>query len=174
MIGAMGAAALLLSIGLLCARRIDTAVWLCALQGVLAAMLLGEVSVALGIVAFALNGVALPVAIARMNSAAPLTLRGNALVSWAGATVLLLAAAAGMTKAGITGMVTVGTSVALLGLLLVAVRSHALAPVLGVLSSQNGLVLVAGAHPGVSLPAALAVAVPLVPGLVLTDIWLRR
>jgi hypothetical protein len=54
------------------------------------------------------------------------------------------------------------------------VRSHALAPVLGVLSSQNGLVLVAGAHPGVSLPAALAVAVPLVPGLVLTDIWLRR
>ena len=122
----------------------------------------------------ALNGVALPVAIARMNSAAPLTLRGNALVSWAGATVLLLAAVAGMTKVATGGMVAVGTSVALLGLLLVVVRSHALAPVLGLLSSQNGLVLVAGAHPGVSLPAALAVAVPLVPALVLVDHWLRR
>ena len=119
MIGATGAAALLLSIGLLCARRIDTAVWLCALQAVLAAMLLGEVSVALALLAFALNGVALPVAIARTNSAALLTLRGNALVSWAGATVLLLAAVAGMTKVGTGGMVAAGTSVALLGLLLV-------------------------------------------------------
>ena len=71
-------------------------------------------------------------------------------------------------------MAAVGVSVALLGLLLVVVRSHALAPALGLLSSQNGLVLVAGAHPHVSLPAALAVAVPLVPALVLADHWLRR
>jgi hypothetical protein len=174
MIGATGAAALLLSIGLLCSRRVDTAVWLCAVQAVLAAILLSELSVALVLLAFALSGVALPVAIARTNSAALLTLRGNALVSWAAATVLLLAAAAGMTKAGTGGMVAAGTSVALLGLLLVIARSHVLAPALGLLSSQNGLVLVAGAHPGVSLLAALAVALPLVPALVLVDHWLRR
>ena len=67
MIGAAGAAALLLSIGLLCARRIDTAVWLCALQAVFAAMSLGEAAVAIALLAFALNGVALPVAIARIE-----------------------------------------------------------------------------------------------------------
>ena len=71
-------------------------------------------------------------------------------------------------------MVAVGVSVTLLGLLLIVARSHALAPALGLLSSQNGLVLVAGAHPDVSLPAALAVAVPLIPALVLADHWLRR
>ena len=114
---------------------------------------------AIGFLAFALNGVALPVAVARMNSAEPLTLRGNALVSRAGATVLLLAAVACMTKVGTGRVAAAGTSVALLGLLLVIARSHALAPVIGLMSSQNGLVLVAGAHPGVSLPAALAVAI---------------
>ncbi len=174
MIGATGAAALLLSIGLLCARWIDTAVWLCALQAALAAILLDEVSAAFALLAFALNGIALPVAVARMNSAELLTLRGNALVSWAGATVVLLAAVACMTKVGTGGTVAAGTSVALLGLLLVKVRSNTLAPALGLLSSQNGLVLVAGAHPGVSLPAALAVAIPLVPALVLAENWLRR
>ena len=71
-------------------------------------------------------------------------------------------------------MAAVGVSVALLGLLLLLVRSHALAPALGLLSSQNGLVLVAGAHPHMSLPAAVAVAVPLVPALVLADNCLRR
>jgi len=62
----------------------------------------------------------------------------------------------------------------LLGPLLMVVRSHALAPALGLLSSQNGLVLVAGALSDVSLPAAVAVAVPLVPALVLAESWLRR
>ena len=62
----------------------------------------------------------------------------------------------------------------LLGLLLAVMRSDAWAPALGLLSSQNGLVLVAGASPDLSLLAALAVAVPLVPGLVLAGKWLRR
>ena len=174
MIGAVGAAALLLSIGLLCVRRIDTAVCLCALQAVFAAVMLGGLSVAIALLASALNVVALPVAIARMNSATPLTPRGNALVSWAGVAVLLLVTVAGLAKVGTGGMVAAGTSVALLGPLLIVVRSHALAPALGLLSSQNGLILIAGAHPHASLPAALAVAVPLVPALVLADHWLRR
>jgi hypothetical protein len=42
------------------------------------------------------------------------------------------------------------------------------------LSSQNGLVLVAGASPDLSGMAAFAVAVPLVPGLVLAGMRLRR
>ena len=174
MTGAAGAAVLLLSIGLLCIRRFHLGVWLCVAQAVFAAILLGEVSVAIALLAFALNGVVLPVVIARINSAALLTPRGNALLSWAGAAVLLLAVVAGLTKAGTDGLAAVGVSVVLLGLLSIVVRSHALAPALGLLSSQNGLVLVVGAHPHVSLPAALAVAVPLVPALVLADHWLRR
>ena len=51
MIGAAGAAAVLLSIGLLWVRRFDMGVWLCAVQAVFAAMLLGEVSVAIALLA---------------------------------------------------------------------------------------------------------------------------
>ena len=174
MIGVAGAAVLLLSIGLLWARRIDTAVRLCALQAVFAAASLGEAALGPALLAVALNGLALPVALARSNGATLLTLRGGAVVSWAAALVLLLVTVAGFSRPGTGGMAAVGVSVALLGLLLILVRSHALAPALGLLSSQNGLVLVAGAHPHVSLPAALAVALPLVPALVLADNCLRR
>jgi hypothetical protein len=169
-----GAAALLLSIGLLCARRIDTAVRLCALQAVFAAASLGEAAPAPALLAVALNGVALPVALARSNGATLLTPRGGPVVSWAAAFALLSVTIAVFADAGTGGMAVVGVSVALLGLLLFLVRSHALAPALGLLSSQNGLVLVAGAHPHMSLPAAVAVAVPLVPALVLADNCLRR
>ena len=73
---------------------------------------------------------------------------------------------------GIGGSAAAGVSVTLLGLLLIVLRSHALS--VGMLSSQNGLVLVASAHPDISQAAALVVAVPLVPALVLADSWLRR
>jgi hypothetical protein len=175
MIGVTGAAALLLSIGLLCVRRIDTVVRLCALQALFAAASLGETALALALLACALNGVALPVALARRDGATLLTRRRGAVVSGAAALGLVSATVAGMAQAGTGGMAAVvGVSVALLGLLLLMLRSHGLAPALGLLSSQNGLVLVAGAHPHVSLPAALAVAVPLVPALALADNWLRR
>jgi hydrogenase-4 membrane subunit HyfE len=65
-------------------------------------------------------------------------------------------------------------AVALLGLSLIGLRSHALLPVVGLLSSQNGIVLVAAAQPALARPMALAVAVPLVPALVLAESWLRR
>jgi hypothetical protein len=171
-IGVVSAAALLLSIGLLCARRIDTAVQLCALQALLAAASLGEVAVA--ILAFALNGIVLPLAVARMNGATMLTVRGNAMLSWTAALALLAVTSVVFSRVGTGGLVAVGASVALLGVLLIVLRSHALAPAVGLLSSQNGLVLVAGAHPGGSLPAALVVAVPLIPALILADNWLRR
>jgi hypothetical protein len=171
-IGVVGAAALLLSIGLLCARRIDTAVQLCALQALFAAASLGEVAVA--ILAFALNGVVLPLAVARMNGDTMLTVRGSAMLSWAVVLALLAATGIVLARVGTDGLAAVGASVALLGVLLIVLRSHALAPAVGLLSSQNGLVLVAGAHPDVSLPAALAVAIPLIPALILADNRLRR
>jgi hydrogenase-4 membrane subunit HyfE len=71
-------------------------------------------------------------------------------------------------------LVAAGASVALLGLLLIAFRAHPLAPVLGFLSSQNGLVMLAGAQSELALPTALAVALPLVPALVLAESWQRQ
>ena len=82
MTGVAGAAALLLSVGLLCARRIDTAVRLCALQALSAAVALAETATAAAILAFACNGVALPLALARIAGAPALTWRGNAILSW--------------------------------------------------------------------------------------------
>jgi hypothetical protein len=173
-IGVASAAVLLLSIGLLCARRIETAAQLCALQALFAAISFGETATAIAILAFSLNGVALPLAIARMNNATLLALRDNAILSWTAALALLVVTGLIFAKVGADGLVAAGVSVALLGPLLMVVRSHALAPALGLLSSQNGLVLVAGALSDVSLPAAVAVAVPLVPALVLAESWLRR
>jgi len=158
--------ALLLSIGLLCARRIGTATRLCALQGLCAAAALGGTDVATALLAGALNGIALPAALARSDGAAPLGVRGRAVLSWAAVVALLLATNAAVAPAGV--------AVALLGLSLIGLRSHALLPVVGLLSSQNGIVLVAAAQPALARPMALAVAVPLVPALVLAESWLRR
>jgi len=172
--GAASTAVLLLSIGLLCARRIDTATQLCTLQALFAAITLGEAATAIAVLAFSLNGLVLPLAIARANNVTILSLRGNALLSWAVTLALLVVTGLIFAKVGADGLVAAGVSVALLGPLLIVLRSHALAPALGLLSSQNGLVLVAAALPDVSLPAASAAAVPLIPALVLAETWLRR
>jgi hydrogenase-4 component E len=174
MTGIAGAAALLLSVALLCVRRTGTAVLLCALQALVAAASLGEAAPSIALCAALLNGVALPLAAARLSGGAVATVRGNRIVS--GGVTLTLVTAAGTIFARVAagGLSAVGVSVTLLGLWLLVVRSDALAPAVGLLSSQNGLVLIAGVHPDLSLPAALAAAVPLVPGLVLADRWLRR
>ena len=62
----------------------------------------------------------------------------------------------------------------LLGLLLVVLRQHPLAPALGLLSSQNGLLLVAAAIPDLPPSAVLLVVLPLLPGSLLANAWLRR
>jgi hypothetical protein len=173
-IGVASAAALLLSIGLLCARRISTAIQVCALQALCAAVSLGQAAPTVAILAFALNGVVLPLAIIRLNGATMPTARGSAVLSWAAAVALLAAAGVAFARVGTDGMVAAGVSVALLGLLLIAFRAHPLAPALGLLSSQNGLAMLAGVQSELSLPTALAVAVPLVPALVLAESWQRR
>ncbi len=171
--GATGAAALLLSTGLLCVRRIDTASRICALQALCAAMALGEAAPAAAVLAFALSGVILPLVLVRMNDVAMPAMRGNALLVWAMAITLLIVIISIGAKIGASEIVAAGVSVTLFGVLLAVLRSDPW-PALGLLSSQNGLVLVAGAHPDLSRTAALAVATPLVPGLVLAGMRLRR
>lgn len=174
MIGAASAAALLLSIGLLWARQIDTATQLCALQALAAAVALGQAAPTVAILAFALNGVALPLAIGRLHGDTMLKARGGAILSWAAALALIALTGMAFARVRTDGLIAAGVSVALLGLLLIAVRAHPLAPALGLLSSQNGLVMLAGAQSELPLPTALAVALPLVPVLVLAERWQRR
>ena len=115
MTGVAGAAALLLSVGLLCARRIDTAVWLCALQALSAAVVLAETGTVAAILAFACNGVALPLALSRITSAPALTWRGNAILALSLAVVVPVAGILVFASAGAGGLVAVGASVAMLG-----------------------------------------------------------
>jgi hypothetical protein len=173
-IGAAGAAALLLSVGLLCVKRIDTAVWVCALQALCAAVALGESAGAVAVLAFALNGVMLPLMVVRMDDAAVPALRHTALLVWAMEFVLLVVIISVAAMIGAGEILAAGVCVTLLGVLLAVLRSDPSAPALGLLSSQNGLVLVAGASPDLSRTAALAVAVPLIPTLVLAGMRLRQ
>jgi hypothetical protein len=172
-IGAAGAAALLLSVGLLCVRRIDTAAWVCALQALCAVMVLGESTAAVAVLAFAVNGVILPLVLVRTNAAPIPTLRNNTLLAWAMALALLVVIISVAARIGAGEIVAAGVSVTLFGILLAVLRSDGWVA-LGLLSSQNGLVLVAGANPDLSGTAAYAVAVPLVPGLIIAGMRLRR
>jgi hydrogenase-4 membrane subunit HyfE len=113
----------------------------------------------------------------RPGMASAFAMRGGDVVSWISALVLLIAAVATFTQVrvgGATDALVFGASIALLGLLLVARRPHPLVPALGLLSSQNGLILVAGATADLPLPALLVVVVPLVPALLAANAWLRQ
>lgn len=179
-----GALALLLSIALLCARRTGTAVAICATQALLVAALLGAPGwrhASLAFVAFALSGVAIPLALQRVldrpGMAPAIAMRGGDVVTWISALVLLVAAVATFTQVRVSGAsyaLVFGASIALLGLLVAARRPHPLMPALGLLSSQNGLILVAGATTDLPLPALLVVVVPLVPALLAANAWLRQ
>lgn len=112
----------------------------------------------------ALNGIAMPLALRRATEApAP---RG--MLSWAAALGLLVVAIAVLVKLGAGDVMALGTAVTLLGLLM----AHG-APNLGVLSAQNGLVVVASAVPGLSPQALLVVAIPVVPAMLLANAWSR-
>jgi hypothetical protein len=169
--GTAGTAVVVLSIALFCARRPATATWLCAVQGFLAAVSLADVGVADAVLAFVLNGIALPVAIARTASTVMPGARGNDRLAWAVVLVVPMVTFVGFRG---FGLVASGISVVLLGLALTVLRPNALVAAVGVLSSQNGLVLVGGARPDLPLSAALAVAIPILPALLLADHWLRR
>jgi len=78
-----------------------------------------------------------------------------------------------LTQNGQFDPLALGLSILLLGLLLLALRSHPLLPALGLVSSQNGVVLAACAIHGLPLSALVLAAVPLVPALVVASVWLH-
>ena len=176
-----GSLALLLAVALLCARRIATALHLCALEALLAAVAFatrGWQFSAIALVAFALNGAALPLMLQRLaeRRALPpvMAMRHGMVASWLAALALLVASAAILAQAAPGGVIAVGSSVVLLSLLLVAQRTHPSVPALGLLASQNGVLLIAAAVPGLPAVTLLAVAVPLVPAMMVANAWLRQ
>jgi hypothetical protein len=173
-IGAAAAIALVLSIGLLYARRVVTAMRICALQALVVAVVLGATTAIAGILAVVANGVALPLAIARVRSPPTFVAGGETVLSTIAALAAPLAIMIVFVRLGVGERAAVGSAVALLGLVLLGLRTHPLAPALGLLSSQNGLVLIASAHPDLSEPAVLAAVLPSTAVLVLAETWLRR
>jgi hydrogenase-4 component E len=179
-----GALALALSVALLCVQRISTAVIICAVQALLAAAALAALHwqpAAIAALAFALNGVALPLAMQRLahrpTRSHIIAARHSAAGFWLATAILLTITVAAFTQIKPTSpndTLALGSSIVLLGLLLIAQRSHPLMPVLGLLSSQNGVLLVASATPDLPLSARLIVILPLLPGLVLANTWLRQ
>ncbi len=177
------ASALALSLALLCASRLGSAVFICAVQTLLTAIALAGLHwqpALIALVAFALNGVVLPLALLqvmqRSTMAPVMTARNGVVGFWLATLVLLAITIAAFTQIrppSSTDALVLGSSIVLLGVLLIAQRSHPLAPTLGLLSSQNGLLLVVSAAPDLPLSARLVVILPLVPGLILTNAWLR-
>ena len=174
MSGAAGTAVVILSIGLFCARRPDTSSRLCALQGLLAAVPFADARLAVALLALAFNGIALPVAIARTANTATFGVRANDRIAWAVVLLVLTVAWISFGRLGAAGLLASGISVVPLGLALTVLRPNALAAAVGLLSSQNGLVLIGSARPDLPLPAALAVALPVLPALLVAGHWLRR
>jgi hydrogenase-4 component E len=186
--GLAGAMALALSFVLLFAGRIDTVLRIGALQAMAAAVAAGaqgwaEHAASLcfaALLAFALNGMALPLVFRRlagrttMPSAAGRR-RGFAISATAAAVLVAVSVAGAMrlTQSGQFDPLALGLSILLLGLLLIALRSHPLLAALGLLSSQSGMILAACAIHGLPLPALVLAAVPLVPALVAASVWLH-
>ena len=170
MIGFLASIVLALSLALLCARRLDTSLMLCAAQAICSAAVLARQGIPVAAVAGVLNGIALPIALWRMPAASRVVAgRGP----WAAALLVVLSSVA-LAAMEPPGLVAAGLAVTLLGVVLTVGREHQLAAVPGLLSAQNGIVLLAAAEPTLSLPMACAVAVPVLPALVAADGWLRR
>ena len=178
-----GSFALVAAVALLCAGRARTALHLCALQALLAAAAYGARGpgwAAIALVAFALNGVALPLILARLSdqrALAPVIAMRGGMTAWLAALALLLVSVVTFAQAmpgGVNELLAAGSSIVVLGLLLAAQRAHPLAQAVGLLSSQNGIILVAAASPDLPLTAVLAFVVPFVPAMMAANAWLRR
>jgi hydrogenase-4 component E len=183
-----GALALSLSFVVLFARRIGALLRICMLQALAAGVAAGaqgwarhDVSLCIAaLLAFALNGLALPLALRRLieraATPAPVRWRCGFAASTAAAFALVAASVARAMRLADGqqfDLLVLGMSILLLGLLLLAVRSHRMLPALGLLSSQNGVVLAACVIPGPPLSLLLVTVIPLVPSVALASLWLR-
>lgn len=184
----LGALALLLSVALLYEQRTGVSLLICALQGVLAALVAGLQAWSLAapqmgltvVLAAALNGVAMPIALHHLGDRPGMkrgTRRNPAIRVSVAAAVLIMISVAAVRRAWTDAsapILALGLSMLLLGLLLLAVGRHRNGPALGLLSGQNGLVLAASVVPGLPPLMVLACTIPLVPGLVAAAMWLPR
>lgn len=170
------AMALVLAIALLPLRQPRACIAACALQSWVAALAAAwqgwvrddPALYGLALVALAANGVLLPMALARIagrlgSRAAAETGAGVFASLVAGFAVVVLAAltvrplegiAAGLAREDLA----VALSVALLGLIVMTARAGALAPAVGLVVLENGLVLAAIGAPRAPLLAGVAVA----------------
>ena len=129
---------------------------------------------------FALNGIALPLALRRVigRTIAPRSIawRVGFVASAAAAVVMVAASAAAVTR--LTQgeqfeVLTAGLSILLLNFLLLALRSHPLLPALGLVASQNGISLAACVIPRLPASTLLLAAIPLVPAIIVASVCLH-
>jgi hydrogenase-4 component E len=183
-----GALALSMSFATLFTRRIDGVLRACVLQALAAGVAAGAQGWArhdapLGVAALlavALNGLVLPLAVRRITerAATPSSVRwrcGFAASAAAGFALVAASVATVLRQADgeQSELLALGMAILVLSLLLLAVRSHRLLPALGLLSSQNGVVIAACAIPGLPMSVLLLAAVPLVPSLAVVSLWLH-
>lgn len=183
-----GALALSLSFAMLFTRRIAPLLRICTVQALATAIAAGAQGWArhdaslcfAALLAFVLNGLALPLALRRLieraTTPSPVRWRCGFGASAGAAFALAAASVAGAIRPADRQQVellALALSILLLGLLLLAVRSHRMMPALGLLSSQNGVVLASCVIPGAPMPVLLVAAIPLVPSLVFASLWLR-
>ena len=169
--------AVLLSLALFGARRAGTVTILCALQALLASAALAAcLPLALAILLF--NGIALPIAVRHVVGRRPPAWRGDrrrvGISAWLAASALLVVAIAAAHRMQDGVVPALGLAIAWLGLLFVGSGPRGASRALGLLSSQNGIALVAGSLPGTPVPTLVAVSLPFVPALILAETWLRR
>jgi hydrogenase-4 component E len=177
-----------MSFALLFAQRIAPLLRICTVQALAATIALGaqgwarhEASLCVAaLLAVALNGLALPLALRRLSERAatlPSVRSPHGFVASATAGLALVAASVAGVMCVADGEkfepLALGISLLLLGLLLPAVRSHRLLPALGLLSAQNGVILAAGAIPDLPMPVLLIAVIPLVPSFAVAALWLR-
>ena len=180
--GFTGAAALVLSCAMLFGPQMDTALRLCSWQAAAVAAAAGARGLAVqsaalaiaAVAAFALSAAVLPCVLRQVIAGASpshsLAWRGGAATSTTALVVLAataITAALQLTPIAEVEQLAPGLAVLLLGLLLMALRSHPAVPALGLLSAQNGVLLAACSTPDLGLPILLLAAIPLVPALLI-------
>ena len=155
--------ALILSFALLGQQRLRPMLRVCAVQAVTAALvvlLLRDLRLALfASGAFALNGLLLPLVVYRQTGDEHVRCAGSA--SWIGG--VILAAVSVATAMQVFSGERVELLGAALAVLLLGLLQSARSPMTGLLSAQNGLILLVAAVPHVAPIALVAVVIPVVP-----------
>ena len=181
-----GASALTLSLAAMFSERIGAALCACMLQALAVALAAAAqgwarhvaVLCLAALLACALNGLTLPLALRRLigQPTTPIGWQCGCPPSATAAFALVAASVAGAMRLADGErfeLLALGMSILMLGLLLLAARSHRVMPALGLLVSQNGVVMAACAIPDLPMPVVVLAVVPLVPSLAVISLWLH-